>query len=107
MSRLGRTQLIATAQVKRSATAESLVNLNQHVKRTRHNKNTTYESTRIEDIENMTDTAANSQKRANFSALTVTNPNGVNKISTSITNAKPGSAKKLIIKNFKSKYELR
>jgi len=55
----------------------------------------------------MTDTAApaatDTQKRANFSALTVSNPNGVNKISPSLVNAKPGSAKKLVIKNFKSK----
>jgi len=47
--------------------------------------------------------AADTQKRANFSALTVGNPNGVNKISPSLANAKPGSAKKLVIKNFKSK----
>ena len=57
----------------------------------------------------MTDTAsaaaaaADTQKRANFSALTVGNPNGVSKISPSLTNAKPGSAKKLVIKNFRSK----
>ena len=47
--------------------------------------------------------AADTQKRANFSALTVGNPNGVSKISPSLTNAKPGSAKKLVIKNFRSK----
>ncbi|XP_071553163.1 cullin-4A [Temnothorax nylanderi] len=64
----------------------------------------------------MTDTAAataaaaaaatDTQKRANFSALTVGNPNGVNKISPSLANAKPGSAKKLVIKNFKNKPKL-
>lgn len=52
----------------------------------------------------MTDTATDTQKRANFSALTVGNPNGVtNRISPSLANTKPGSAKKLVIKNFKSK----
>ncbi|KYM98338.1 Cullin-4B, partial [Cyphomyrmex costatus] len=62
----------------------------------------------------MTDTAsaaaaaatADTQKRANFSALTVGNPNGVSKISPSLANAKPGSAKKLVIKNFRNKPKL-
>ncbi|RLU23086.1 hypothetical protein DMN91_005364 [Ooceraea biroi] len=58
----------------------------------------------------MTDTATaaatDTQKRANFSALTVGNSNGVNKISQNLANAKPGSAKKLIIKNFKHKPKL-
>lgn len=48
----------------------------------------------------MTDTTT--QKRANFSALN-SNPNGMNKNSTSLLASKPGSAKKLIIKNFKGK----
>lgn len=48
--------------------------------------------------ENMTDTTT--QKRANFSALSP-NPNGVNKNSATLLTSKPGSAKKLIIKNFK------
>ncbi|KAL0268902.1 UNVERIFIED_CONTAM: hypothetical protein PYX00_010685 [Menopon gallinae] len=47
--------------------------------------------------ENMTDTT---QKRENFSAL-IPNPNGVNKNSASFISSKPGSAKKIIIKNFK------
>lgn len=66
-------------------------------------------ATEIDEIENMTDTAAtttNSQKRANFSALTVANPNGVNKITPTLASSKPGSAKKLIIKNFKNKPRL-
>ncbi|KAK6617755.1 Cullin-4B [Polyplax serrata] len=46
----------------------------------------------------MTDTTT--QKRANFSALN-SNPNGMNKNSTSLLSTKPSSAKKLIIKNFK------
>ncbi|EEB20367.1 Cullin-4A, putative [Pediculus humanus corporis] len=46
----------------------------------------------------MTDTTT--QKRANFSALN-SNSNGVNKNSNSLLVSKPGSAKKLIIKNFK------
>jgi hypothetical protein len=57
----------------------------------------------------MTDTATaaatDTQKRANFSALAVGNANGVNKISQNLANAKPGSTKKLIIKNFKRKLE--
>ena len=52
----------------------------------------------------MTDTAASSPgsaKRANFS-LAVTNPNGVSKMSPGVGAVnKPGTAKKLIIKNFK------
>ncbi|KAG8229663.1 hypothetical protein J437_LFUL008596 [Ladona fulva] len=50
--------------------------------------------------ETMTDT---SQKRPNFSALS--NPNGMSKNST-LVNAKPGAAKKLVIKNFKEKPKL-
>lgn len=63
--------------------------------------------TEINEVENMTDTAAattDTQKRANFSALTVGNPNGVNKISPSLASAKPGTARKLVIKNFRSKH---
>ncbi|CAD6242173.1 GSCOCG00009432001-RA-CDS [Cotesia congregata] len=60
-----------------------------------------------EEFDNsMTDTAtATTEKRANFSALNVSNPNGVNKLSN-VANSKPGSAKKLIIKNFKNKPKL-
>lgn len=44
---------------------------------------------------------ANAQnKRPNFS-LAVANPNGVNKITQSLATGKPGTARKLIIKNFK------
>ncbi|KAL6260573.1 hypothetical protein P5V15_008094 [Pogonomyrmex californicus] len=50
--------------------------------------------------------APDTQRRANFSALPVGNPNGVNKMSSSLANAKPGSAKKLVIKNFKNKPKL-
>ena len=39
-------------------------------------------------------------KRPNFS-LAVANPNGVNKITQSLATGKPGTAKKLVIKNFK------
>ncbi|XP_075233766.1 cullin 4 [Lycorma delicatula] len=53
-------------------------------------------------LEEMTDT---SQKRANFSALQPTS-NGVNRTIPSIVNLKPGSAKKLVIKNFKEKPKL-
>ncbi|XP_046734917.1 cullin-4A isoform X2 [Diprion similis] len=109
MSRIGRTQLLPTAQVKRSVPTDSVVNFNHSAKRARHPNGTTGSSStaeQLEEIENMTDSAANTQKRANFSALTVASPNGVNKISPNATNAKPGSAKKLIIKNFKNKPKL-
>ncbi|XP_071163258.1 cullin-4A-like [Mytilus edulis] len=53
------------------------------------------------EISPMTD----SQKRANFSALT--NPsNGINRHASPLANSKPGSTKKLIIKNFKEKPRL-
>lgn len=48
--------------------------------------------------ENMTDTS--NQRRANFSALTPAS-NGLNRTSPSLVNLKPGTAKKLVIKNFK------
>lgn len=48
-------------------------------------------------LEEMTDTT---QKRANFSALQPTS-NGVNRTIPNFVNLKPGSAKKLVIKNFK------
>lgn len=53
-------------------------------------------------LEDMTDT---SQKRANFSALQPTS-NGVNRTIPNIVSLKPGSAKKLVIKNFKEKPKL-
>ena len=43
-----------------------------------------------------------SQKKANFSSLTNPN-NGFNRHTSPLVNSKPGSAKKLIIKNFKGK----
>ncbi|XP_012281134.1 cullin-4A [Orussus abietinus] len=102
MSRLGRTQLLTTVEGKRSASGDHTVFT--FAKRNKHSAT----ASKIDEIENMTDTAAatNTQKRANFSALTVANPNGVNKISPSLANAKPGSAKKLVIKNFKNKPKL-
>ncbi|XP_043477502.1 cullin-4A isoform X2 [Leptopilina heterotoma] len=106
MSKFQRTQLLGTAQVKRSSTEHTTATGFNSTKRTKYSASVT----EIDEIENMTDTAAattNSQKRANFSALTVTNPNGVtNKISPSLANSKPGSAKKLVIKNFKNKPRL-
>lgn len=48
------------------------------------------------DLSQMTD----SQKRANFSALTSPS-NGINRHASPLANSKPGSTKKLIIKNFK------
>lgn len=78
----------------------ALLGFGATAKRLRHNN-----ADQDDEIENsMTDTAtATAQKRANFSALTVANPNGINKISPNLANAKPGSARKLVIKNFKSK----
>lgn len=92
--------------------------INNLAKRTRHTTAATAAAssadttvTLVENDEaienNMTDTAtaaANTQKRANFSALAVANPNGVSKISPSLAISKPGSARKLVIKNFKSKH---
>ena len=46
-----------------------------------------------------------SQKRANFSALTSPS-NGINRLASPLANSKPGSTKKLIIKNFKEKPKL-
>ncbi|KOC61411.1 Cullin-4B [Habropoda laboriosa] len=106
MSRLGGTQVLATAQVKRTAADHTAVVNFGAVKRS---KLSAVAVTEINEIENMTDTAAattDTQKRANFSALTVGNPNGVNKISPSLASAKPGTARKLVIKNFKNKPKL-
>ncbi|OAD56053.1 Cullin-4B [Eufriesea mexicana] len=106
MSRLGGTQVLATAQVKRTAADHAAVLNFGAAKRS---KLSAVAVTEINEIENMTDTAAattDTQKRANFSALTVGNPNGVNKISPSLANAKPGTARKLVIKNFKNKPKL-
>lgn len=105
MSRLGGTQVLATAQVKRTAADHAAVLSFGAAKRS---KLSAVAVTEINEIENMTDTAAattDTQKRANFSALTVGNPNGVNKISPSLASAKPGTARKLVIKNFKSKQD--
>ena len=43
------------------------------------------------------------QKKANFSALS---GNGINRHASSLSNSKPGVAKKLTIKNFKGRYLL-
>lgn len=105
MSRLGGTQVLATAQVKRTAADHAAVLNFGAAKRS---KLSAVAVTEINEIENMTDMAAattDTQKRANFSALTVGNPNGVNKISPSLASAKPGTARKLVIKNFKSKQD--
>ncbi|XP_044010663.1 cullin-4A [Aphidius gifuensis] len=131
MSRFIRTQPLATGQVKRSSTSSSsssastststidinnfnstaLLGFGATSKRLRHN-NTEQEDQGINNIiididNNMTDTATpTSQKRANFSALNVANPNGVNKLSPTMTHTKPGSAKKLVIKNFRNNPKL-
>ncbi|XP_066586611.1 cullin-4A [Prorops nasuta] len=106
MSRIGRSQVLATAaQVKRSAAEHPAVLNFSAAKRS---KLSSVAASFDDEFENMTDTAAatNNQKRANFSALTAGNPNGVNKISPRLANAKSGSARKLVIKNFKSKPKL-
>ncbi|KAG7205670.1 hypothetical protein KM043_007620 [Ampulex compressa] len=109
MSRLGGTQVLATAQVKRTAAEHTAVLSFGGSAAAKRSKFSAVAVTEVEGIENMTDTAAattETQKRANFSALTVGNPNGVNKISPSLASAKPGSARKLVIKNFKNKPKL-
>lgn len=108
MSRLGGTKVLTTTQVKRAAVSDLTAVLNYGAdKRSKLSTTTAVGAiTEIDEIENMTDTvnaATDTPKRANFSALTVGNPNGVNKISPNLASAKPGSAKKLVIKNFKSK----
>lgn len=73
-------------------------------RRKRNSSNSENISKRVKiDEKSMTDTTTNNQKRANFSALS--NPNGVNK-NPALVNAKPGAAKKLVIKNFKEKPKL-
>lgn len=47
--------------------------------------------------------AENDRKRANFSALSNTN-GAVIKMTTNTGTGKPGDIKKIVIKNFKSKY---
>lgn len=82
-------------------TPTALLGFGATAKRSRHHKADNNDNGN--EIENsMTDTAT-TQKRANFSALSVANANSINKISPNVANAKPGSARKLVIKNFKSK----
>lgn len=53
-----------------------------------------------------TSPAVNQNKRPNFSLAPV-NPNGVNKVThQNLATGKPGTAKKLTIKNFKGKFLL-
>lgn len=47
----------------------------------------------------MTD-SSHQQKKSPFSANIISGPNGVSKNTSPLTNSKPSSAKKLIIKNF-------
>jgi len=61
-----------------------------------HNKKT---KTDLEDV--MTD----SQKRANFSALPSPGSNGVHRHASPLGSNKPGTTKKLVIKNFKGTKE--
>ena len=117
MSRFGKLQVPATAVQARSSPAAvgtgALTPLNHQqlqeeycqqpiAKRPRYSS-----SLEANDFENMADAATGttqSSKRPNFSALSCPGPNGVNnKLSSTVANAKPGTAKKLIIKNFKGK----
>ncbi|KAL5004108.1 hypothetical protein ScPMuIL_017564 [Solemya velum] len=73
-----------------------------HRKRRHSSENHSPTSKRRRDIlEEMTD----SQKRANFSALTSPS-NGLTRHASPLVNNKPGAAKKLVIKNFKEKPKL-
>lgn len=56
--------------------------------------------------ENLEDPMTDSQKRANFSALTSPGSNGISRHASPLANNKPGAAKKLVIKNFKEKPKL-
>jgi cullin-4 len=111
MSRLGRTQVLATNFSHRPH--QQLSGSNQQELQSQVEvcgaaaKRPKYNFTKGESVDNtMTDAAATSPgngaqtKRPNFS-LAVANPNGVNKITQSLATGKPGTAKKLIIKNFK------
>lgn len=102
MSRLGRTQVLATSEYSQHQPA---------LKRPRYNNSSTLadgQDLSMADAATSPGNAAQAQqqqqqsKRPNFS-LAVANPNGVNKITTSLATGKPGTAKKLIIKNFKGK----
>lgn len=60
---------------------------------------------RIKDSENPAD-MTDSQKRANFSALASPGTNGISRHASPLTSNKPGTTKKLVIKNFKEKPKL-
>ena len=60
---------------------------------------------RIKDTENPAD-MNDSQKRANFSALASPGTNGISRHASPLASNKPGTTKKLVIKNFKGEQEI-
>ena len=67
----------------------------------KHSPTSLQNSKRLKEDLDMSD----SQKKANFSALTNPN-NGFKSHSSPLANSKPGSAKKLVIKNFKGETDV-
>lgn len=76
---------------------------NNHKRRRLNDTNISHK--RIKDCENPTD-MTDSQKRANFSALSSPGTNGISRHASPLTSNKPGTTKKLVIKNFKEKPKL-
>ena len=74
---------------------------NTHLKKRRHSSENQNRSSPTKKIkEDVTSEMADTQKRANFSALNSPS-NGFSRHASPLANNKPGSAKKLVIKNFK------
>ena len=81
---------------------------NSHIKKRRHsseNQNRSLQTKKLKQ-EDVTTEMADTQKRANFSALNSTS-NGFSRHASPLANNKPGSAKKLVIKNFKGLFTSR
>ena len=75
---------------------------NSHIKKRRHSSENQNRSSQTKKLkqEDVTTEMADTQKRANFSALNSPS-NGFSRHASPLANNKPGSAKKLVIKNFK------
>ena len=81
---------------------------NSHIKKRRHsseNQNRSLQTKKLKQ-EDVTTEMADTQKRANFSALNSPS-NGFSRHASPLANNKPGSAKKLVIKNFKGSFTSR
>ena len=76
---------------------------NNHKRRRLNDTNISPVHKRIKDSDNHTD-MTDSQKRANFSALSSPGTNGISRHASPLASNKPGTTKKLVIKNFKGKH---